>query len=138
MVCHLRYFDLKGYFKSIEYVKNMGINWEAGSIFDIDLEESDKVKLEEAIKKSDEDSQRGNLPGIVDLIQLVEGLQDKYGVAHDHKHPTEAIVKSMCDNKGLVDHYGLGALAKKLDSQSKPDMHTHTHTYTKGGSKLEW
>ncbi len=132
MVCHLQYFNVAGYFNSQGYVSNMGIDLQRGNIFGAVLNESDKRALEQAIAQSYTDSTEGKLPGIVNLIQLVESMQDKYGVAHDHKHPTDEIVKSMCSNADLVRHYGLEGLAHKLAHQHGHDhVHTHTHKVVK-------
>ena len=121
MACHLEYFDIRGLFMSLGYVNNMGIDLNQGTIFDRTLSLEDRQLLEDAIQQSDTDSANGKLPGIVNLIQRVEALQDKYGVEHDHKHPTEAIVETMRENDLLIERYGLGTSVKRVST------HPHLH-----------
>ncbi len=126
MACHLQYFNIAGYFNSQGYVQEMGFNINLGEIFGTALESEEKTILEEAIKQSDIDSQKGELVGIVSLIQLVEKLQEKYGHEGEHKHDTESIVNAMCGRQELVNKYHLENLAKKL-SDHQPHVHTHTN-----------
>jgi uncharacterized protein (DUF927 family) len=86
-------------------------------IGDKKIQREDMESLEKAIQQSESDSMNSKLPGIINLIQVVEELQDKYGVAHDHHHLTEDIVEAMCANKELVARYGLENLAKRLEAQ---------------------
>ena len=112
MPCHLRYFNVQGYFNSFAYVQNMGISLEKGTLFDIVLSVTDKKQLEDAVKQSETDTKKGSLPGVVQLIQLVEQLWDKYNVQHDHTHDTTDIVQDMAKRPDLVKKYHLEELVK--------------------------
>ena len=124
MVCHLQYFNVAGYFNSLGYVNNMGLDTKQKAIFGIPLTDEEATKLEKLIMQSDKDSQAKKLPGIVELIQYVEDLQDKYGHAGNHRHSTENIVTSMCNNKKLVEMYGLEKLAQKYTSHVQTQVQT--------------
>jgi hypothetical protein len=126
MVCHLEYFNEQGYFQSTEYAKNMGIDLYKKTVGKQELSDQDYLDLKEAIQLSDADSETGKLPGIVNLIQLVEKLQDKYGVAHDHKHPVDAIVKSMAAKEFLVSRYGLEKLVTTTTTHTQTIRKTRT------------
>ncbi|MBI5066319.1 hypothetical protein HZA97_08850 [Candidatus Woesearchaeota archaeon] len=134
MACHLQYFNLAGYFNSLGYVQEMGFNLSLGEIFGTALESEEKRILEEAIKLSDQNSQNGELTGIVNLIQLVEKLQEKYGHQGEHKHDTESIVNAMCSQPQLINRYHLEGLAKKL-SGHQPHVHVHTNTKKQNNKK---
>lgn len=119
---HIKYFNVAGYFNSINYVHDMKLNEEHGSIFDAVMNENDKQRLKEAIQKSDEDSKKGTLTGVMTLIKVVEDIQDKYGIPdqykHDlHRHPMEIMLKLICKRPELVKHYGLEKLAEKYRSE---------------------
>ena len=126
MACHLQYFNIAGYFNSQGYVQEMGVSLNLGTVFELALGEEEKLMLEEAIKQSDADSQKGELTGIVGLIQLVEKLQGKYGHQGEHKHDTESIVNAMCSQPQLINKYHLENLAKNLSGQ-QPQVHVHTN-----------
>lgn len=126
MSCHLTYFNVSGYFNSLGYVSNMGLDLQGKKIGGVNLSESDYQSLTEAILNSDNDSKDKKLPGIINLIQLVEDMQDKYGLTHDHKHPTEEILKTMCQVSELVKYYGLESIVHKYQHQNG---HAHTHTH---------
>ncbi len=131
MSCHLRYFDVKGYFNSLGYTNNMGFDVARGLIDSNPISDDDRQRLEEAVKLSDEDSRSGKLAGIVQLIQTVEALQDKYGASHEHKHPTPEVVKAMCRRTDLIQRYDLESIAKKLGYHSH-DGHGHHHHHGNG------
>ncbi len=130
MPCHLQYFDIRGYFNTLGYVNNMGIDLNKGTIYDKALSEADKSMLEEAIEQADRDSNEGKLPGIVNVIQQVENLWDKYGVEHDHVHPTEGIIQSMAEQDVLVRRYGLQNVVKRTMT-----YHHHHHHRRKTGKQ---
>ena len=133
----MQYFDVKGYFNSVEYVKNMRINIEIGMIGDVSVSRDDVERLKQAMAASDQDSKNGKLPGVVNLIQLVEGMQDKYGIHHDHKHPVRDVVSEMCKKPELVTKYGLENLAQRLASQSNyvPVVSTKVDVKRKQGQR---
>ena len=133
----MQYFDVKGYLNSIEYVKNMRIDIEVGMIGDVSVTREDVEKLKQAMAASDEDSGNGKLPGVVNLIQLVEGMQDKYGIHHDHKHPVRDVVSEMCKKPELVTKYGLESLAQKLANQGSyvPVVSTNVGVKRKQGQR---
>ncbi|MEA2037476.1 MAG: hypothetical protein U9O94_08250 [Nanoarchaeota archaeon] len=107
MVCHMKYFNINGYFLSEEYVNNMGVDLENGTIGSNNLSDADFDKLKAAIELSDRGSDEKNIAGVINLIQLVESLQDDYHVSHDHKHPFEAVIASVIENPAIVSHYRL-------------------------------
>jgi hypothetical protein len=110
MSCHIRYFRNDGIFESVPYITNMGIDLITMTAGSQNLSTEDKRVLRQAILVSDADSQKGKTQGIVNLIQLVEQLQDKYKITHENTHPTNDILKDMCAEPVLIKKYHLDDL----------------------------
>lgn len=120
MACHLKYFDTYGYFYTRSYVKNMGIEIEEGTAGSKKLSEEDLKRLERTISLADSHSRNRKLEGIIELIQLVEDLQKKYGLAHEHTHTPEGIKREIFSKPDLAKAYSSETrtnTAQQVDSQ---------------------
>ena len=107
---HVEYFDLKGYFQCEEYFSSTNVGTELDKIGDIDLTEAERQNLERVRKLAERDSKKGKLAGIVNLIETVENLMEKYGVRDDcshYKQSTAEFLDEISGNKAIVKRYGL-------------------------------
>ncbi len=126
---HVEYFDINAYFNSQQFLNSMSINLESGMIGDAELTDEEKEILRKAAMASSTDSHKGDLTGIVGLINEAEKIFDKYGGAIDckyHRQTLQEFLDEISQRPDVVRKYGLEGYLKSKKAQEKPTTKTIT------------
>ncbi len=127
---HVEYFNVSGYFNSQQYLSCLDLNLEAGRIGNIDLAPSDVERLKGALRKADTDSDEGKLAGVVNLIEHVEGIVDKYGLSSECKHHRQSVrelIDEISSRPEIVRKYGLEQYVKPNENKPTTTVRTTTN-----------
>lgn len=111
---YTKYFNVNGFFMNLEYLQKRGFNLSAGQVAGSKLSQLDAQRLQDAMKRADADAAKGNLAGIAQFIELVDRLQDIYGVPEkfhqEHRKwpfDYDELIRTVRENSALAKHYGL-------------------------------